>query len=378
MGYCYITSYESMTKTVTYITTGTNSRIETLTTTLTSGYRPPTAQALPATTIASVATIATAVEKAAATSSLPSSSTGLTTAETTGIIVVVISVLIVILVATFLILRRLKKVSRRAEELAAARASKSSSGARSGATYKSSSHSQNLVPPPSSADIDHDSIPTDRLILAPQTTTHTSNRTGVPISSHIYSEYDHAIRPQNWKGGYQPIPLKGQYSQLASHSRNQSNQSTPDLFGNSPPLGDNATEYFSAPDPALRDQNLRFGHPPIRPSNSLHGRQWSDASEVSQMSDSSGVVELDAKQMSSRRSSVQQVMERLGLSRVGSRRSDNVMRRSSSGGILWQDVEMGAAQLSAPLQNVDEMESERLVVTTCNSGSRDSPSKILL
>lgn len=47
----------------------------------------------------------------------------------------------------------------------------------------------------------------------------------------------------------------------------------------------------------LRDQNLRFGHDSRPNIQSSHGRQWSDASDLSQQSGSSRFLELDGSRV---------------------------------------------------------------------------------
>jgi hypothetical protein len=160
--------------------------------------------------------------------------------------------------------------------------------------------------------------------------------------------------PPGWSGGYQQVPMsEPQYSDVPGHYRYPSQELESPDRPYSPP-GPASSGYF---DPALRDQNLRFGRQ-ARPSVTAHGRQWSDASDISHQSGSSGIVELDASPDGNRKNSLQREIQGVGFSRVApGRRSTEHGRRSSSGGAVpWG---MAAAPgMSARLENVVESEHD--------------------
>jgi hypothetical protein len=162
------------------------------------------------------------------------------------------------------------------------------------------------------------------------------------------------VSPQAYIGGYQQVPMSDpHYSDSSSHHRSQSAESP----GRSrSPRSGNSNGYFDI-DPALRDQNLRHGHTPSRPSVQSHGRQWSDASDVSQQSGGSDIIELDAGPDGDRRSSLQRAMQGVGFSRIsGHRVSVDGRRRSSSGGGIHRRDVGAAPGMSQRLENVQEAE----------------------
>jgi hypothetical protein len=365
VGFCYSTSFPTVPVTITYTTTISNSITQTITTVVQTAYTESLAQAL-ATTAAALSTItqftpsATAVAKAQASSD---SSSGLTQAELGGIIGAAVLVVLVVCVATFLIIRRLNAVAR------VAKAAASRKSGLSGSNTKSSNGPRPHGPTPSGGysgleNIEAMSI--DPLMMSDSDTNAAHSSVGLPRPSAVYSTGSDLEpggsppipapygSPQAYIGGYQQVPMYDpNYSDGSGHNRSQSSESA----GRSrSPRSGNISGYFDI-DPALRDQNLRHGHVPSRPSMQSHGRQWSDASDVSQQSGGSDIIELDAGIDGDRRSSLQRAMQGVGFSRVSGRRvSVDGRRRSSSGGAITRRDVGAAPGMSQRLENVQEAE----------------------
>jgi hypothetical protein len=350
--------------TITYTTTISNSITQTITTVIQTAYTESSAQAL-ATSAAASSTVtkftpsATAVAKVEASSD---SSDGLTQAELGGIIGAAVVVVLVVCVATFLIIRRLNAVAR----IAASRKSRLS-----GSNTKSSSQPRPHGPTPSGgySGIENiDALSIDPLeMLSDSDTNAAHSARGLPRPSAVYSNRSDLEpggsppipapygSPQPYNGGYQQVPMSEPlYSDSSGHHRSQSAESPGRSLS---PRSGNANGYFDI-DPASRDQNLRHGHAPSRPSVQSHGRQWSDASDVSQQSGGSDIIELDAGPDGDRRSSLQRAMQGVGFSRIsGHRVSVDGRRRSSSSSSAIPRRDLGAAPgMSQRLENVQEAE----------------------
>ncbi|RAL67671.1 hypothetical protein DID88_008415 [Monilinia fructigena] len=245
---------------------------------------------------------ATAIPKVEATSGSTPTNTGLTKPEIGGIIGGAAFILLVILIATFFILRRLKKVSKRYE----AKTASGSSGPRSRRhrpSYSSPSDMSSISFDPlqmsqsgMSYSVRNDSHPTTEPFSfnrhdGPEGITPPTFNPYSPSSPNRYNNSRARIKAR----GYYPVATSDSaYSQTSSGRRNPSVESTPPL--------QQPQSYFDIPPhsypqselPDFRNQNLRHGHdvsPVLRPSQ--HGRNWSDASDVS-ASSSSPLVELDA------------------------------------------------------------------------------------
>jgi hypothetical protein len=363
-GNCYPTSFSTVPVTITYTTTISNSITQTITTVVQTAYSESVAQA-PATTAAVSPLITKSTPSATAVAKVQASdspSNGLSTAQVGGIIGAAVGVVIVVCVATFLIIRRLNAVSREAKA-AATRKSLSNSNT------KSSGRPRPHRPTGGYSGLGIENIENmsiDPLMMSDSDTNAAHSSVGLPRPSAVYStrsELEHTVSPpipapygspQAYTGGYQAVPTsEHQYPDSSGHRRNQSADSP--NRSRSPRRG-GATGYFDM-DPTLRDQNLRHGHASPRPSVQSHGRQWSDASDVSQQSGSSGLVELDATQEGDRRSSLQRAMQGVGFSRMTSNRRSVDRRRSSSGGATPARRDVGAAPgMSQRLENVVEAE----------------------
>lgn len=283
---------------------------------------------------------------------------GLTTAQLGGIIGAAVVVLIGVAIATYLILRRLNAVA------------KASSASGSGSGSKNKPKTPNGKKPSSSRNVglDFDALSVDPLMMSPSSTAATPRLFRPSAIHHLSSESGLASppipAPYSAAHTYRQVPTsETQYSDH-HHSRQHSNESSPPIV-NSPPANWYPDGYFG-PDPALRDQNLRHGHTSTRPSmQPSHERQWSDASEASQQSNSSGGwVELDAGANVERSSTLQ----RMGLSRPSHshRRHSSELRmlghsrKRSSGSSVGLGVELPTGlQVGRKLENVEETEQDR-------------------
>ncbi|KAF7919860.1 uncharacterized protein EAE98_009094 [Botrytis deweyae] len=302
---CYSTAVTTFTLTETLTTTDSNSHTQTITSTLVAAST-PASPSVPANTskasaVPKLTPTATAIPKVEATNGSTPTSSGLTKPEIGGIIGGAAFILLVILIAAFCILRRLKKATKAFKE----------AKTRSGSNVPRSHRHRPSYPSPS----DMSSISTDPLQMTsseasrsvrnyshPTTERFSSDRHDgpevvTPPSFNPYSPFSpHAYpgnRAQTQGRGYYPVATSDSaYSQTSSGRRNHSVESTPPL--------QQPQSYFDIPPhqqselPDFRNQNLRHGHdvsPIRRPSQ--HGRNWSNASDVS-ASSSSPLVELDA------------------------------------------------------------------------------------
>lgn len=365
VGYCYATSFSSVSLTLTITTTISNSIIETITTVIQTAYTETEsrtgAAAAASPTVAKFTPSATAIAKLAA-SEPPSN--GLTQAQLGGIIGAAVVVVIAVCLATVLILRRLNAVAREAKAAALKNSRSSSSRPRPhGPTPSGGSGGYAGI----------ENVSFDPLLITSDSSTNPSHSTvGLPRPSAVYStrnDFEPGVSPpipapygslHGWSGGYQQVPMsEPHHSDASGHRRRQSDDSPGRSLS---PTGAVVGGYFDI-DPALRDQNLRYGQSPTRPSVQAHGRQWSDASDVSQQSQqsqqsgSSGVAELDAGPDGDRRSSLQRAMQGVGFTRLGgARRSGEKRRRSSSGGVTIRWDVGAAAGMNQRLENVQEYE----------------------
>jgi hypothetical protein len=284
---CYSTAVETYTL-VDKITTTSAGHSTTITSTSvgeTTPAAPSAATQAPDNVIPKFAPTAIAKESAGSTST----SGGLTTPQLDGIIAGAVGILVIILIIAFIILRRLHKVNKAVE---ASRSS--SSGHRSGRSR----------PRPAAAP-EMDNISVDPLMITPseysQSLRHPSQPSAIHTTTHevdgsspplFHSPFTPGSPQYNYGPGYAPVAT----SETSSGYQNPSLESTPGHY-------QSPSDYFGiSPDrPDLRDQNLRFGHySPLSPTHpgrrpSAHGRQWSDASDQSGISQASSVPsELDA------------------------------------------------------------------------------------
>ncbi|KAI9646563.1 hypothetical protein NHQ30_004558 [Ciborinia camelliae] len=352
---CYSTTISTFTLTETFTTTDSNSQTQTVTSTLVTASTPASPSVAANTSKASAmpkltpTATATAIPKIEATSGSTPTSSGLTKPQIGGIIGGAAFILIAILIAAFFILRRLKEVSKKYE-----------AKTRSGSSAPRSHRQHPPYPSPSAIS----SLSIDPLQMGNAEMSHTirnnSYPTTEPFSPHRhdgpevvspptfnpYSPFSPNAYPntrsQTQARGYYPVATsESVYSQTSSGRRNPSVESTPPH--------QQPQSYFDIPPhqqselPDFRNQNLRHGHdvsPIRRPSQ--HGRNWSDASDVS-ASSSSPLVELDAGYDGQLKFSLGKAWKVLGLGswkgKVSTRRKgENVSLKDSPSTTLDRDL----------------------------------------
>ncbi|KAA8572680.1 hypothetical protein EYC84_003274 [Monilinia fructicola] len=362
---CYSTAISTFTLTETYTTTDSSSHTQIVTSTLVTASTPASpsvaANTSKASAVPKLTPTATAIPKVEATSGSTPTSTGLTKPEIGGIIGGAAFILLVILIATFFILRRLKKVSKKYEAKTA-----------SGSSVPRSRRHRPSYPSPS----DMSSISFDPLQMINSETSHSvrnnSHPTTEPFSSdrhdgpevitpptfNPYSPFSPNCytntRARTQAHGYYPVATSDSaYSQTSSGRRNPSVESTPPL--------QQPQSYFDIPPhsypqselPDFRNQNLRHGHdvsPVRRPSQ--HGRNWSDASDVS-ASSSSPLVELDAGDDGELKFSLGKAWKVLGLGswkgKVSpNRKPEDSSLKSSPSGTLMLDRDLKTVLSKVP------------------------------
>ncbi|TGO39609.1 hypothetical protein BHYA_0051g00500 [Botrytis hyacinthi] len=302
---CYSTAVTTFTLTETLTTTDSNSHTQTFTSTLVTAST-PASPSVPANTskasaVPKLTPTATAIPKVEATNGSTPTSSGLTKPEIGGIIGGAAFILLVILIAAFCILRRLKKATKAFKEAKTRSGSNVSRSHRHRPSYPSPSDMSSISTDPlqmtsseASRSVRNYSHPTTERFSSdrhdgPEVVTPPSFNPYSPFSPHAYP----GNRAQTQGRGYYPVATSDSaYSQTSSGRRNPSVESTPPL--------QQPQSYFDIPPhqqselPDFRNQNLRHGHdvsPIRRPSQ--HGRNWSNASDVS-ASSSSPLVELDA------------------------------------------------------------------------------------
>ncbi|KAE8443162.1 hypothetical protein EG329_002331 [Mollisiaceae sp. DMI_Dod_QoI] len=362
----------TFTLTEAFTTTDANSNTitftSTITSTTTSGAPDPTQTAAANGVIPQVPASATRVPKTAATSTNTGSG-GLSTAALGGIIGGAIFFLSAILIAAIFIIRGLNRATK-AQELANSRRS-GSSGPRSG---RSEQNRPSLSP-------DMDNVSIDPLIMSGSQASGSFRRpSGVsnPSPHTILPEMEGSNSPPvflspfsprspphtHYPKGYNSVPgSESQYSQSSGGYRNPSLES-------SPPLSQNPASYFDIP----TQGNNRVSYISSQGRRPSHGRNYSNSSDQSQVSQSSSVVELEAGKDGSRKSSLQTDGEgdrKSGLQRFMSRmirrKSDPVVltggptrggkdwppsprEGGTNGGGLWHIAEAGESKLAVDLQ----------------------------
>jgi hypothetical protein len=325
---CYATNVVTFEVTETVTTTDGNANPQTITTTITT----ETIPGLPTSTPTTVAVIiqltpsATPIPKQAA-SSVPNG--GLTTPELGGIIGGAIFILIVLLIATFMILRRLNRAIK-ASEMAN--------------SYNSSSGHRTRPSAPRTIDID--ALSDDPFMMSPSEagdsiarpyrlsgSTNVIYEMETPETNtppHVSSPFSPRTPPfTHHPKGYKPVSTTSGES-IYSRSRHGSVELP------TPPSQQNPGSYFDYPPQGSRHRGSADSSPSQismsrRPSQ--HHRQWSNASDqsqVSQASNTSNPAELDAgkdgRPASPRRSSFTKALHELsaGVTRIVSfRRRSN-------------------------------------------------------
>jgi len=319
---CYATSISTFILTETLTTTDARHLPHTVTSTVTSTSTPtvPTnlaTNAAPSGVLPKITPTAAEVSKTSPTSPAnTSSSSGLSKAQLGGVIGGAVLLLAVLIIATVLIIRRLNKVVK------ASTATQSRTR-----TLSNGYHSR-----PNLRSIPSDLISVDPLIVTPSEASRSVRHShqsrscahevegssrSPPISGSPFPPRSPAST--HYPRGYNAVPSSDSPS-CSGHGRNVSLESTPPMA-----YHPNASYFDIPPKPDLRDQNLRFGHSPVSPpQRPSHGRNWSDASDQSEVSQgSSSLAELDAGPDGDRRSSLQRALQGFGMGRLSIRRKSS-------------------------------------------------------
>jgi hypothetical protein len=319
---CYATSSVTFEVTETITTTDGNFNAYTITTTITTATIPGLPTGTPPTDVivAQLTPSATPIPKSAASSG---SSSGLTTPELGGIIGGAIFILLALLVATFIILRRLNRAIKVTEM---ANSGTSSSGPRSRRSGQ--------------RPLDIDTLSVDPLMMTPSEAGDSmprpyrlSGSTGIQeLETNSPPQFNSPFSPRtppytHYPKGYKPVSTTSE--SIYSRSARQDSIELP-----TPPSQQNPNAgYFDLPPQSARHRGSAGSTPPSAMSRrpSQHVRQWSNASDqsqVSQASNSSNPAELDAGKdgpASPRRSSFTKALYELG---VGMTRMVSFRRRS--------------------------------------------------
>ncbi|CAG8953284.1 hypothetical protein HYFRA_00003491 [Hymenoscyphus fraxineus] len=330
---CYVTSISTFTLLETITTTDASSNPVTRINTKITATTPVT----PTATVPSNENLVTKlpssapVAKTEATSASKSDSTGLTTPTIGGIIGGAIGFLVIILIIATFIIRRLNKVVKVTE---ATNSRTSSSGPRSGRSRPRA---------PSNQMIEVDQLSVDPLMMTPSESSGIVRRPSNQSSS-IYSAAHEVeansprplfntyspFSPQppshtHYPGGYNPVSTSD-----SPNSQNYYRHDREPSLEPSPPTSVNPNGgYFDLPIQSNRgSQGSIFTRRP-----STHGRNWSNSSDQSNVSQMSDPVELEASLDDGRRSSLSRALYGLGMggmSRIVSRKLSGGSGSSSS------------------------------------------------
>ena len=307
-GFCYSTSYPTQTLVLTSAFRDGSSNLVTTTATITTAYQPSTVSAIPTTAgptrmVITETAIPTAIPQIEAVNTTPR--TGMSKGTMNGIIAGAVVALALILLGAWLIIRRLNKLAR-------IRQYTDHAGPSPGHKHNLSGDSGNsglsnvggemaaVKDHHSRAEASQSSMPIDPLFMAAGSTAPFSR----PSLSHGNSAetdiYGYGTSPP-------PIPAPYVWNQGYTHVSNNERSYFAQPDQASTHHGSGVGTYSPAEigrasrvsrDSDLRDQNLRFGHDSNRQSLvSTHGRQWSDASDVSNNS-SNPPSELDGRRVS--------------------------------------------------------------------------------
>ncbi|RDL35455.1 uncharacterized protein BP5553_07386 [Venustampulla echinocandica] len=297
---CYATSITTFTVTETFTTTDASSNPHTITSTILTAATPsvPTATASnEANLVPKLPSTVSAIAKVDATGS---PSTGMSTPVIGGIIGASVAFLIIILIAATLIIRRLNTAIKIS---ATSNSRTSSSGPRTGQP-----HAQQIE------GLDVDAMSIDPLMMtgseAASSVRHPSHQSNPHSSAHEVE----ANSPPLFHSPFTPYPpphthYPRGYNPVAASESNYSQSSS--------------AGYFDLPIQSNHRDSQGSG-PTRRPSQ--HGRNWSNASDQSQVSQvSSEAAELEATSEGGSRWGIHRALSGLGMGRmVSRRRSDNV------------------------------------------------------
>ncbi|OBT70917.1 hypothetical protein VF21_10203 [Pseudogymnoascus sp. 05NY08] len=307
-GYCYATTYSTVNVTITTTTTDSKGHVATVKTVVKTAYMPSTQPTLGPSPVAT-ATVGRFTPTSipiAKIASTPGSSSGLSKGALAGIVVGVVVILIAIIATGWCLLRRINAVAKQSE-------GHRTSGSGSNRTPMSKNRGPNGghsgTPGSGPTNVDFDNMSIDPLMMTSSgaATPHLSRPTPTHNSSYdTQVTQPSALSPPipspyaspplgNTQGGYQAVPLgDAQYFDTRHHS----GQGSPsNVSPYSPGYPTSASWGEPVQDPAVRDQNLRFG----RISNPSPGgnRHWSQISDISALSAGSGpgmgMAELDQR-----------------------------------------------------------------------------------
>ncbi|KFY48072.1 hypothetical protein V495_01641 [Pseudogymnoascus sp. VKM F-4514 (FW-929)] len=311
-GFCYQTSFPTVKITVAKTITDSKGHLTTVNTVVNTVYSASTQPTLkpspvPTAAIPRFTPTSLPVAKVAST---PGSSSGLSKGALAGIIVGVVLILIAIIGTGWFLLRRINAVAKSE--------GRHTSGSGSNRTPMSKNRSGGPKGGPSSGptNIDFDNMSIDPLMmtssgtatphLSRPTPTHNSSydtqvtQINQPLQSPalsppLPSPYTSTLG--NPQGGYQAVPLAdAQYFDTRHHSGQGGQGSPNNVSPYSPGYPTSASWGEPLADPAVRDQNLRFGRPSAPPGGNRHWSQISDVSALSAGSGpGSGVAELDPR-----------------------------------------------------------------------------------
>lgn len=319
-GYCYATSYPTVVLTQTSVYRDDDKNLRTTVAVITTAFQPATVPTI-ATTAGPTRIVVTetAVAKIAAVDTQPRSGTSKGTMN--GIIAGAVIALVLILLGAWFIIRRLNFLARRSRELEVFAATAGSgsghhkhnlsgdfgvSGSGRGET-KTGRNSHGHRPD----FLSHSNMSMDPLFNASGSTTPRPPRPsfshGTSTDTDIYGHSTSQLQssppipaPYVWNQGYNPIfNNEGSY-----FSQNQNKHASIDSAGGVSTFlpAYNGTACEVSPESFSRNQNLWLGRDSQRQSlQSTHGRQWSDASDMSHASNSSGgnaPSELDGRRVS--------------------------------------------------------------------------------
>ena len=319
-GYCYATSYPMVVLTQTSVYRDDDKSFRTTVAVITTAFQPSTVPTI-ATTAAPTRIVVTetAIAKIAAVDTQPRS--GMSKGTMNGIIAGAVIALVLILLGAWLIIRRLNFLARRSRELEVFAATAGSGSGHhkhnlSGDSGVSGSGRGEMTTVRNSHGhrpdhISHSNMSIDPLFNVSGSTTprlprpsfshNTSTDTDIYGYGTSQSQSPPPIpAPYVWNQGYNPISNnEGSYF-FQSQSKHASIDSAGGVGTLLPAYNGNASEVSR--ESFLRNQNLWLGRDSQRQSlQSTHGRQWSDVSDMSHASNSSGgnaLSELDGRRVS--------------------------------------------------------------------------------
>ncbi|KFY39531.1 hypothetical protein V494_03932, partial [Pseudogymnoascus sp. VKM F-4513 (FW-928)] len=304
-GYCIPTAYSTVKVTIATTVTDSKGHVATTQTVINTAYAPSTQPTLGPSPVptAAVPRFTPTIIPVSKVVSTPGSSSGLSKGALAGIVVGAVIILLAIIGTGWFILRRINAVAKQSE----GRHTSGSGSNRTPMTKKD--HRSGPGSGPTNVDFDNMSI--DPLMMTSSgtatphlprpTPTHNSSydtqitqNTQIPASPPIPTSY---ISPLgNTPGGYQAVPpADAQYFDTRHHSGQGSPSNNVSPY--SPGYPTSASWGEPVVDPAVRDQNLRFGR--ISAPSPAANRHWSQVSDVSALSAGTGtqigMAELDPR-----------------------------------------------------------------------------------